>query len=69
MKDFDYWKKLHEDEKLEEFSTDEQGLLWLKLKSIIRKELISEFVTENGIELTATSLNGQFVELYAIPKS
>jgi hypothetical protein len=66
MKDFDYWKKLHEDEKLEEFSTDEQGLLWLKLKSIIRKELISEFVTENGIELKAISLNGQFVELYVL---
>lgn len=66
MKDFDYWKKLHESEKLEEFSTDEQGFLWLKLKSIVRKELISEFITENEIELKDTSLNGQFVELYAL---
>lgn len=66
MKDFDYWEKLHESEKLEEFSTDEQGFLWLKLKSIVRKELISEFVTENEIELKDTSLNGQFVELYAL---
>jgi len=64
MKSFDYWKKLHESEKLEEFSSDTQGLLWLKVKSIVRKEIISEFVSENKIELRETSLNGQFLELY-----
>src|SRR3972149_6797417 len=64
MKSFDYWKKLHESEKLEEFSSDTQGLLWLKLKSIVRKEIISEFLSENKIELRETSLNGQFLELY-----
>jgi len=64
MKSFDYWKKLHESEKLEEFSSDTEGLLWLKVKSIVRKEIISEFVAENKIELRETSLNGQFLELY-----
>ena len=38
MKDFNYWKKLHESETLEEFSSDSVGLLWLKTKSIARKE-------------------------------
>lgn len=66
MKSFDYWKKLHESEKLEEFSSDEIGFLWLKVKSIVRKEIISEFVTENNIELRATSLQGQFIELYSL---
>lgn len=66
MKDFDYWKKLHESEKLEEFSSDQQGLLWLKVKSIVRKELVSEFVTENEIGLKETSLNGKFLELYSL---
>jgi hypothetical protein len=51
MKDFNYWKKLHENQKLEEFSADEQGFLWLKLKSIIRKELILEFISKNNIKL------------------
>jgi len=50
MKDFDYWKKLHESEQLEEFSSDGKGLLWLKVKSIVRRELISEFVSANNIE-------------------
>lgn len=66
MKDFNYWKKLHESEKLEEFSEDSLGLLWLKVKSITRRELISEFVGANGIALKATSLNGQFIELYTL---
>lgn len=64
MKDFKYWKKLHESEKLEEFSQDRKGLLWLKTKSIVRKELIEEFLKINNIELTETALAKQFVELF-----
>ncbi len=64
MKDFKYWKKLHESEKLEEFSQDSTGLLWLKTKSIVRKELIAEFLKTNNIELTETALAKQFVELF-----
>ena len=66
MKDFNYWKKLHESDKLEEFSSNEKGFLWLKVKSIVRKKLISEFVTDNKIVLDKTSLNGQFFELYSM---
>ncbi len=64
MKSFNYWKKLHESEKLEEFSSDTKGLLWLKVKSIVRKKIISEFVSENKIGLKETSLSKQFLELY-----
>ncbi len=64
MKDFKYWKKLHESEKLEEFSQDKIGLLWLKTKSIVRKELIGDFLAINKIELKETALAKQFVELF-----
>lgn len=57
---------MHESEELEEFSSDDRGLLWLKIKSIIRKELISEFIKKNGIVLNETSLNGRFIELYSL---
>ena len=66
MKDFNYWKKLHESEKLEEFSEDTFGLLWLKTKSIVRKELIAEYLKNNAITLTETALAKQFVELFGI---
>lgn len=66
MKDFKYWKKLHESESLEEFSQDKVGLLWLKVKSIVRKELIADFLKSNAIELKETSLAKQFVELFEL---
>jgi len=64
MKDFNYWKKLHDSEMLEEFSSDTVGLLWLKTKSVVRKELITEFTQRNNIQLTETALANQFVELF-----
>ena len=66
MKDFSYWKRLHENEKLEEFSSDPLGLLWLKLKSIVRKEFIEEFINENKLKIDEKSLSGRFLELYKI---
>ena len=64
MKDFKYWTKLHESENLSAFSDDKTGLLWLKTKSIIRKELIADFTKSSGIILKETALVKQFVELF-----
>ncbi|OQY95366.1 MAG: hypothetical protein B6D37_05995 [Sphingobacteriales bacterium UTBCD1] len=64
MKEFKYWEDRHKDEKLEEFSSDARGLLWLKTKSIIRKELVEDFTTKNKIILKETALGKQFVELF-----
>jgi hypothetical protein len=64
MKDFKYWKKLHESENLAEFSSDVTGLLWLKTKSIVRKELMADFIKINKIPLQETALAKQFVELF-----
>jgi hypothetical protein len=66
MKDFNYWDKLHKNEELEEFSNDNVGLLWLKTKSISRKELIAKFIKINNITLKETALSKQFVELFGI---
>ncbi len=66
MKNFKYWDDLHRNENLEEFSNDRIGLLWLKTKSIIRKELIEDFVQQSKIALEQTSLKQQFVELFEL---
>jgi hypothetical protein len=66
MKDFNYWKKLHESEQLDEFSSDMTGLLWLKIKSITRKGLIAEFAELNKITLSETALGKQFIELFSL---
>ncbi|MEY4935038.1 MAG: hypothetical protein RIS64_1397 [Bacteroidota bacterium] len=64
MKDFTYWKKQHESDSLDAFNDDPSGLLWLKLKSILRKELIAEFIKINKLTLIETTLTNQFVEIY-----
>ncbi len=66
MKDFAYWKRLHDGNDLAEFNTDSAGQLWLKTKSIIRRELISEFIEKYSLNLTANSLSGQFEELFLL---
>lgn len=65
-KDFEYWSDLFGRQELKEFSVDRSGLLWLKLKSIVRREHIDLFCQSNGIDLTGTGLGAQFKELYAI---
>lgn len=61
---FSYWKTLYDSDRLEEFNFNPLGLLWLKIKSIVRKELISDFLESENIKLKETSLGAQFIELY-----
>jgi len=61
---FKTWKKQHDSEDLQPFSYDREGLLWLKVKSIVRKGIISEFVASTNITLSETSLTKQFEELF-----
>ena len=66
MKDFKYWKKQHDSEQLDEFNSNPSGLLWLKVKSILRKELIAEFIKETLLSLKETALSKQFIEIYGL---
>lgn len=67
MKDFNYWKNLFDKQELEEFSNESTGFLWLKIKSILRKELIAEFLKINpSIQIEETTLAKQFIKLFAL---
>lgn len=63
-KNFEFWKKHHDSETLDQFNTDSMGQLWLKTKSIVRKELITEFTSKFSINLSSTTLSKQFEELF-----
>jgi hypothetical protein len=66
MRDFKYWDNLSKSEKLEEFSSDKSGLLWLKLKSIIRKELVKKFLEFSELKISATKQGQNFIELFEL---
>jgi len=64
MKDFKYWDNLHRNESLEEFNNDRKGLLWLKLKSIIRVELVKGFLDFTGCKIDAKKQSDNFRVLF-----
>jgi len=66
MKDFNYWDNLSKSEKLEEFNSDKSGLLWLKLKSIIRKELVKNFLEFSGLQISNFKQGQNFIELFGL---
>ena len=61
---FTFWKKRHDDASLGLFNTDTVGQLWLKLKSIVRPELIKEFINQNNFSICSTISGKQFEELF-----
>ncbi|TAE21795.1 MAG: hypothetical protein EAZ92_16590 [Candidatus Kapaibacterium sp.] len=63
---FCYWYQRYNNDELSEFTTNTQGLLWLKIKSITRRELINDFQRFRQISLATTKLDEQFQELYAL---
>ncbi len=66
MASFNHWKKAFESDEMDDFNFNEAGILWLKLKSIARKELIANFVMEEKIELKTNKITDEFIELYEI---
>lgn len=65
---FDYWRMLYESDKLEAFTHNEVGLLWLKIKSIVRRKLMNDFLTTYGYDLNSVSLSEQFTRLFDLLK-
>lgn len=63
---FSYWQNLYDSDKMEEFNFNPSGLLWLKIKSIKRKELIIDFLKIANIQLKENKLDKQFVEIYEL---
>ncbi len=66
LKEFAYWKKLYDSNELSEFSFDSSGLLWLKLKSLTRKELLDRFIEENSLSVNVRTLNEKWVMVFIL---
>jgi hypothetical protein len=66
MRDFKHWDKQFKQGNMFKFNIDEQGLLWLKLKSIIRKNFVQLFAEFGDIALRETTLDKAFAELFSV---
>lgn len=63
-KPFSYWKQQYDNDNLGEFNSNAQGLLWLKIKSIARKEFIDNFIKQNNYFIEEKTLEKKQIELY-----
>jgi adenine-specific DNA-methyltransferase len=66
---FSYWQQCYNNDELGEFATHRLGQLWLKIKSITRRELMNSFLQKFSIQLSNHTLNAQFQELYTVLSS
>lgn len=66
MNDFDLWLKKYNADDLADFSRSKQGLLWLKLKSIVRTEWLDAFIHYADLTLKTSRLRDQWKELYGL---
>lgn len=64
MKDFDYWERKFAKQELIEFSSDKEAILWLKLKSISKKEPMNRFIEFSQTEVSAKKIKQRWRELY-----
>ncbi len=64
MTNFEKWDKEFRAQNLHAFNYDTNGLLWLKVRAICRKNQIEKFIAENNIVLTATKIAEQNMELF-----
>ena len=60
------WYNVFKKDDLISITENREGLLWFKLKSILRKELISKFISEFNIDLKSKNLKDIFIELFFI---
>lgn len=64
MSNFEKWSKLFQQQNLFEFNNNPNGLLWLKVKAVFRKDILPKFLIESDLTLTKTKIKEQQEELF-----
>lgn len=66
MKTFEQWNKIFASQDFYKFNLDESGILWLKIKSLIRVEILDFMKKEFNINLKSNNQNEKFKEIYKL---
>lgn len=66
MTNYEKWDHEFRTNNLFAFNNNDEALLYLKVRAICRKTLITQFVKENNLTLKSTKAKEQFPELYAL---
>lgn len=58
------WEKRFKDSAFDLFNNNDEGILWLKVKALTRKDIMNDFLAESGITLSSGKLGEQSRELF-----
>lgn len=66
MSNFETWNKLFKQQNLFKFNGNSNGLLWLKVRAVFRKDILPKFLAYSQITLSKTKTKEQQEELFKI---
>lgn len=66
MTNFEKWDKKFREQNLYEFNNNENGLLWLKVRSVCRAKQLAQFLAANNLVLASTKIADQNAELFEL---
>ncbi len=66
MTNFEKWDKEFRSQNLFAFNSNENALMWLKVRAVCRGKQIQQFLENSGITLTSSKIAEQNVELFEI---
>lgn len=64
MQNYKYWSDKLASQELTDFTTNQEAMLWLKIHSITKKEVLDEFIKREKLELTTKKIDDQAAEIY-----
>lgn len=66
MKTFEEWSKIFASQDFYKFNLDKSGILWLKIKSLIRAEILDFMKEKFNINLNSNNKDSKFKEIYEL---
>ena len=64
MQNYQYWSDMLARQELTEFTTNPEAMLWLKIHSISKKEVLGAFIEREKLELSSKKIDDKAIEIY-----
>lgn len=65
MQNYKYWSDKLASQELTEFTTNPEAMLWLKIHSITKKEVLDSFMEREGLDIKSKKVDDRAIEIYS----
>lgn len=64
MDNYNYWSDKLKSQDLGDFTSNPEAMLWLKIHSITKKDVMDDFISANSITISSKKIEDKAIELY-----